>query len=187
WGVLPEPFGSLFRNDSLVRAAQSLLRTPNLALYLNRILLKDSDWSGAVSPHQDMPYFSGGTEKLAVFLPLSRTLARGGNGGLIFLKGSHRYGNLQRGTIRRELFPPMEELAPDLEVGDAILMNFLTWHFSEAAAVPAERPMLQIVYQPASDGSYGTAKLGVPEPTLVSGTWQTRYFAAWGVSTVPDT
>ncbi|HYM03688.1 MAG TPA: hypothetical protein VET85_12130, partial [Stellaceae bacterium] len=47
WGVLPEPFGSLFRNDSLVRAAQSLLRTPNLALYLNRILLKDSDWSGA--------------------------------------------------------------------------------------------------------------------------------------------
>ena len=119
-------------------------------------------------------------------MPLTRTVARNGNGGLIFLKGSHKYGNLQRGTIRREMFPAMEELAPDLEVGDIVLVDFLTWHYSEDAVIPGDRPLIQIVYQPSSDGSYVGPRFGVPKPTLVSGRWMTEHFAVWGESTIPD-
>jgi ectoine hydroxylase-related dioxygenase (phytanoyl-CoA dioxygenase family) len=184
-GVLPEPLSTLYRQQSLVRAAQTLLGAGDVALYMNRILLKDSTWSGAVAIHQDMPYFSGGLEKVSVFVPLTPTQARHGNGGLIFVKGSHKYGTLRRGTIRRELFAPMEDSAPDLEIGDAVLMDFLTWHYSEQAPAPDDRPMMQIVYQPASDGSYSSAEMGVAQPTLVSGKWLTSHFAAFE-STTPD-
>jgi len=185
-GSLPEPLDSLYRHESLVKAVQRILGTENVALYMNRVLLKDHEWNGAVAIHQDMPYFSGGLNKVSVFVPLTPTAARNGNGGLIFLKGSHKYGNLQRGSIRREKFPPLDELAPDLEVGDVILMDFLTWHYSEDAVVPGDRPLMQIAYQPSSDGSYAGPTLGVPQPTLVSGRWMTAHFAAWGESTIPD-
>jgi hypothetical protein len=38
-GVLPEPLGSLYRQQSLVHAAQTLLGAGDVALYMNRILL----------------------------------------------------------------------------------------------------------------------------------------------------
>jgi hypothetical protein len=186
FGILPEPLASLYRQPSLVHAAQTLLGTQDVALYMNRLLLKDATWNGAVAIHQDMPYFSGGVAKVSVFVPLTPTQARDGNGGLIFVKGSHKYGNLRRGTIRRESFAPMEDSAPDLEIGDTVLMDFLTWHYSELAPLPDDRPMMQIVYQPASDGSYASAELGVAQPTLVSGKWLTSHFAAFGDSTIPD-
>jgi ectoine hydroxylase-related dioxygenase (phytanoyl-CoA dioxygenase family) len=185
-GRLPMGIDLLWKHPVLVDAAQAVLGTENIALYMNRILLKDKDWNGAVSAHQDMPYFHGGLNKMSVFVPLSSTKARGGNGGLIFIKGSHLFGNLERGTIKRELFPSMEDIAPDLDVGDAIFMDFLTWHYSDDAPVPSERPLLQIVYQPSSDGSYAGPDLGVANPTLVSGVWQTSRFTARGQSTKPD-
>ncbi len=86
----------------------------------------------------------------------------------------------------RERFPPLEDLAPDLKVGDVVLMDFLTWHYSEDAVHPNDRPLLQITYQPASDGSYGSGKVGVSRPTLVSGKWMTEHFAACFESTIPD-
>jgi hypothetical protein len=185
-GPLPEPLACMCRHESLVTSVQTLLGTNNIALYMNRILLKDAKWSGAVAIHQDMPYFSGGLDKVSVFVPLTPTAARNGNGGLIFVKGSHKFGNLQRGTIRRDNFPPLEELGPDLDVGDVVFVNFLTWHYSDDAVNPADRPLIQIAYQPSSDGSYGGATLGVPEPLLISGQWETTSFAAWGESTIPD-
>jgi hypothetical protein len=184
--TLPEPLGSIYRHPAIVEAIHAILGTTDVALYMHRMLLKDEEWSGSVAIHQDMPYFHGGLPKVSVFVPLTPTMARGGNGGLIFLKGSHRYGNLQRGTIRRDCFPNMEEMAPDLEVGDVVFMDFLTWHYSEDAVVPGERPLMQIVYQPATDGSYGSLQLGVPSPTLVSGSWLTKHFTAWNESTIPD-
>jgi hypothetical protein len=177
---------SIWKHPTFVEKAKELLKTEDLALYMNRVLLKDKNWSGAVSIHQDMPYFHGDTKKLSVFVPLTPTQAIGGNGGLIFIKGSHKFGNLQRGMVKREIFPEMGDLAPDLEVGDVVYMNFLTWHFSDDAPVPSERPLMQIVYQPASDGSYGSEELGVREPTLVSGSWKTTHFAPYGKSTIPD-
>ena len=113
-GTLPEPLDSLYRHESLVKAVQRTLGTENVALYMNRLLLKDHEWNGAVAIHQDMPYFSGGLNKVSVFVPLTRTAARNGNGGLIFLKGSHKYGNLQRGSIRREKFAPRWRNSPPI-------------------------------------------------------------------------
>jgi len=185
-GSLPEPLDSVYRHPNLVKTVQRILGTEDVALYMNRVLLKDREWNGAVAIHQDMPYFSGGLNKVSVFVPLTPTAARNGNGGLIFLKGSHKYGNLQRGTIRREVFPAMDELAPDLDVGDIVLMDFLTWHYSEDAVIPGDRPLMQLAYQPSSDGSYIGPTAGVPKPTLVSGRWLTEHFAVWGESTTPD-
>src|SRR5437868_6929536 len=58
-GSLPEPLDSLYRHEGLVKAAQRILGTEDVALYMNRLLLKDHEWNGAVAIHQDMPYFSG--------------------------------------------------------------------------------------------------------------------------------
>lgn len=184
-GVLPGLIGDLYRHPRMVDLATSVLGA-DVALYMNRILLKDEHWSGAVAIHQDMPYFNGGQQKLAVFVPLCPTVGEGGNGGLKFVVGSHRYGGLERGTINRSEFEPMPDAAPVLDVGDIVLMNFMTWHYSDDAAVADERPLMQIVYQPSHDGSFGGPKIGVPVPTLVAGEWKTSYFSEWNRGVTPD-
>ncbi|MCU1390645.1 MAG: hypothetical protein JWL72_3983, partial [Ilumatobacteraceae bacterium] len=158
----------------------------DVALYMNRVLIKDEHWTGAISIHQDMPYFNGGQRKVSIFVPLERTQADGGNGGLKFVVGSHRYGNLERGTINLADFEPMPVLAPDLDVGDVVVMDFLTWHYSETPATPSERPLLQLAYQAADDGSYGGELFGVAAPTLVAGSWRTRHFAQCRKGVIPD-
>jgi hypothetical protein len=184
-GTLPSAIADLYRHPSLVALATSVLG-PDVCLYMNRILLNDTHWSGAVAIHQDMPYFTGGQDKLSIFVPLCPTAADGGNGGLRFVVGSHRYGARSRGTVDRSQFAPMEDIGPSLEVGDIVAMNLMTWHYSEDATRPDERPLMQIVYQPATDGSYGGPRLGVVEPTLVAGRWKTRHFAEWERGVQPD-
>ena len=164
------PLECLPGNLMITDLVKSILGTQDVALYFYRLLLKDAAWWGEVALHQDMPYFHGGLQKVSVFVPLVPVYGR--NGGLVFVKGSHKYGNLNRGTIDRSKFEPMDDLAPDLEVGDIVLMDFLTWHYSEKTKGPMpERPLMQITYQPATDGSF----CGAPE--LISGKWQTQYFS----------
>jgi ectoine hydroxylase-related dioxygenase (phytanoyl-CoA dioxygenase family) len=177
FGSLNDFTKNLYTHPKIINLIKNLLNDSNIALYMNRLLLKDKNWNGDVPLHQDMPYFNGGHNKVSIFIPLQPVQAENGNGGLKFILHSHRYGNLQRGTIEKNSFAPMPELAPDLAVGDLILMNFFTWHYSEKAIQPDERPLLEIVYQPSSDGSYGGIKYGVAEPTLICGEWQTTYFA----------
>jgi len=180
-GSLPPPLGSIFTVPPLVHIAQQILG-PDVALYFTRLLVKDGRWNGAVALHQDMPYFHGGQNKLCIFLPLTPFNPR--NGCINFIRGSHKFGNVGiRGTILHSEFPNLTIAAPELEVGDILLCDFLTWHFSEAATVFEDRPLLQIVYQPASDGSY----FGTPdEPTLVSGHWRTSLFNKYGTGITPD-
>ncbi len=185
-GAPPAPADVLYRHPDLVALAQGWLGTVDVAVYMNRLLVKDAAWSGAVALHQDMPYFHGGTRKLSVFVPLTATQAVGGNGGLQFWAGSHKYGLAARGTLDASAFAPMRVVAPTLAVGDAVAMDFMTWHASEAAEVPGPRPLVQIVYQPASDGSYGGPTLGVASPMLASGAWQTDRFWAFNTGVVRD-
>jgi hypothetical protein len=185
FGVLPGVLNEIYTHPKMVHVANTVLG-PDVALYMNRILVKDDHWGGPVQIHQDMPYFNGGQRKLSAFVPLKPTAADGGNGGLKYVVGSHKYGSLSRGTIDRSKFAEMSDLAPTLEVGDVAFMNFLTWHYSENPVVPDDRPLMQIVYQPASDGSFGGQKLGVAAPTLVTGVWQTSHFAEWNVGVTPD-
>jgi hypothetical protein len=174
-GVLNGNLGRLYSNERLVSAAQSLLADNDIALYGNRMLLKDERWNGGVETHQDITSFHGGLQKLSAFVPLQSHTPE--TGGLKVIKGSHRYGNLGiQGTIFPEEFAEMEVVVPSLEVGDMLFMDFLTWHYSEAALVESDRPLMQIIYQSASDGSY----YQLSEPTLVAGNWRTKYFIPHG-------
>jgi Phytanoyl-CoA dioxygenase (PhyH) len=180
-GTLPPPLGEVHAHGVLKAIANQLLG-PDVALYMSRLLVKDSQWNGSVATHQDFPYFSGGSYKLSVFVPL--TDCRQEHGALKFIAGSHKLGNLGvRGTIEHEKFPELRVDAPDLAVGDVLLADFLVWHYSEEATVLTERPLMQIVYQPAHDGSY----YGMPDaPSLVSGDWRTKQFVRFGDRIRPD-
>lgn len=165
---------ALPRNPLIADVVRGILGTHHMALYMNRLLLKDASSPDGVEPHQDYPYFHGGLPKLCVFVPLLPVKAA--EGGLIFLKGSHKLGVKARGDLNRALYPPFEDVAPDLEPGDVVLMNILTWHYS-LRGNGEPRPILQIGYQPSTDGSYGGKILGVTEPTLISGEWKTTEFS----------
>jgi hypothetical protein len=186
FGVLPSPIGDIYKHPALVSLANLVLDDDDVALYMNRLLVKDHEWTGAVAIHQDMPYFNGGQRKVSIFVPLEPTQADGGNGGLKFVVGSHRYGNLERGTIDRSYFEAMSDEGPSLEVGDIVVMNFLTWHYSGVAVTEDERPILQIAYQPSDDGSFAGEAFGVNEPTLVTGSWRTRHFVQCRKGVIPD-
>ncbi len=180
--ALPPPLADIYREDALISIARSVLG-PDVALYFLRMLVKDDHWNGPVATHQDMPYFHGGQEKLSVFVPLVPfTQAKG---ALKFVTGSNKFGNLgMRGAIDHPRFPQLAVAAPEAAPGDLLLADFHVWHFSETATEPGDRPILQIVYQPASDGSY----FGLPDaPTLACGEWRTTFFSKFGESITPDT
>lgn len=174
-GPLPDCVGNLYRSPELVGVVTAILGTDDIALYLNRVLIKDPHWRGEVSVHQDCPYFSGSTDKVSLFVPLEPMGAR--NGGMVFLAKSHRYGLMQRGTIKLESFD-LEPIAPEMSPGDVAAMDFFTWHYSVESIEPSPRPILQIVYQRSSDGTY-CPEHGVAEPTLVCGEWRTDRFLAY--------
>lgn len=180
FGTLPSVIANLYKDEKLVEVAHQVLRTQDIALYMTRILMKDERWNGAVATHQEVPYFHGGMNKLVAFVPLQTHNEM--TGGLKLVKGSHRYGNLGRGAIEHEQFPDLEVVSPSLEVGDVMFMDFCTWHYSEAAKISCNRPLMQIAYQPATDGSY----YSLEGPTLVSGQWQTRYFTKFGDRILQD-
>mgnify|MGYP002777094894 CR=1 FL=1 len=175
FGRLPATIQDLYKTEALVKIAQQLLREANIALYMTRLLIKDADWNGPVANHQDMPAFHGTMQKLSAFVPLQPH--NPATGGLKVVKGSQRYGNLGVfGTIHLEAFPAMEIIEPSLDVGDVMFVDFLTWHYSEEATEPSERPLLQIAYQSAEDGAY----YELEQPTLVAGEWKTEYFTRHG-------
>jgi hypothetical protein len=134
-----------------VRAAARAILGDDYCRLLARFLIKDSAYSGPVPAHQDYPYFGGQPVKLNVFVPM--TPCNRSNGSLIFIKGSHRYGPLERGTIDIDRFPELEREAIEIEPGDLLIADFLSWHYSEGAPDPTPRVMVQVIYQPSSDPS----------------------------------
>ncbi|WP_068316113.1 phytanoyl-CoA dioxygenase family protein [Polycladidibacter hongkongensis] len=184
-GCLSGEISRICESPKLLDIAQKLLGD-DIALYMNRLLVKDGVWSGEVSVHQDLPYFNGSAQKISFFIALEPCTAIAGNGGLSFVRGSHHYGPLERGTIQLQDWPQMEILSPSLQVGDVVAMDFLCWHYSEAAVRAEPRPLLQIVYQNACDGSYSGRPFGVAEPRLMRGIWRTEHFAELRKGIVPD-
>jgi Phytanoyl-CoA dioxygenase (PhyH) len=178
FGAPPGPIGSVWKHPRLVEVMQKLLGE-DVALYMNRLLLKNEKWAGSVPIHQDMAYLNGQQRKVSAFVPLQPVGRR--NGGTRFAGGSHRLGLLERSTslapgMPPELPPGMKEVVPEMDVGDVLLFDILTWHWSEEAQVKNDRPQLQIVYQPATDGSYAGPAFGVSAPQLVCGQWRTQDF-----------
>lgn len=184
YGTLPAPLGQLYAHPSLLSRLHPLLG-PDIAVYYNRLLVKDDEWNGAVAAHQDMPYFHGSIRKYAVFVPLTRFDKA--SGGLYMLAGSHKMGFLgQGGTIDWQSYPQFPPVEAVLSPGDICIMDFLTWHFSEDALEAGERPVMQMVYQSADDGSHFGADFGTPSPLLACGQWRTEHFCRLGQHISPD-
>jgi len=139
-------------SDSVaLREAATAVLGPDLSHLVDRVLIKDKSFGGEIEAHQDWPYFGGDTRKLNVFVPLSR--CRPENGMIIFYRGSHILGPVERGAIDVDRYPQFEPLCPDIDVGDVLFADFLTWHSSGIALQNDDRILLQVVLQPTSDRS----------------------------------
>ena len=149
-GLDYEWFKPLLLNPKILDLMTTILG-PDVVCSGWRVLAKDRHYKQAVHVHQDWPYNPGDTNKVTVFLPLTRVNFE--NGGLIFLEESHYYGPVSRGPIDLSRIPPMEETCPDTAVGDIVLCDFLTWHYSLPKLNDDERLMIQLNYQPARDAS----------------------------------
>jgi hypothetical protein len=124
---------------------------PDVCYLLGRVLMKDKAFAGSIEVHQDWPYFGGDTRKLNAFVPLTR--CRPENGMIVFYEGSHAMGPVERGAIDVGRYPEFAPYCPDLEVGDILFADFLTWHSSAPSVEDEDRILLQVVLQPGSDRS----------------------------------
>jgi hypothetical protein len=149
-GLPYEWFEPLVRQPELISLATAFLG-PDVCARGWRILAKDKHFSKAIHIHQDWPYNPGDTRKLTLFVPL--TPVNKANSALIFLEKSHLLGPVSRGPLDPSRFPPMNEVQFNIDVGDLLLCDFLTWHYSDAPENEDERLMIQLNYQPASDPS----------------------------------
>lgn len=175
-GDLPIPVGDFYKNTVIVSFMQKLLGS-DLALYMNRINVKDRQFDAHIHMHQDIPYFHGGDLKVSAFTAI--TEMNFCNGGMIFVKGSHKLGRLAQGrdTIDPFQYQAKEVVIPTLQPGDCLIAHIYVWHASVANAIKKDRALVQSIYQPSTDGSFYQQSLSCP--TLVTGRWKTQRFMEW--------
>lgn len=140
---------------------------PDLALYVQRFVIKDKHSKKDVFIHQDYCYDLGLPEKTSVFLPLGPM--NPDNGGLMFFPGTHSLGYLgDAGELNRHILDPdWPVVCPSLQPGDLVLMHECTWHGSGPHIQGPDRVVVQMTFQPASDPSgiellRGNSPLGMP-------------------------
>ena len=181
-GRLPGPVGEVYRHPSVVCIVRRLLGD-DVALYINRLNVKDTAFHDPIHLHQDLPYFSGGEKKVNVFLALQHINLN--NGAMVFVPKSHDLGILDRNTIDISKHPELDVLVPSLQPGDLVFSHINLWHSSVPNTQQTDRVLLQMIYQPATDGSYYPPS--VPEPTLAAGDWKTKTFTPWETITAATT
>ena len=159
---IPEVLAGIHRCPELLDTMQMIY--PDLALYMQRFVVKDRRSRAPVFLHHDFGYDLGWPEKTAVFVPL--TEANAGNGGLTFFPGTHALGYMgDVGEINPEVLEPgWPSVTPSLRPGDIAMMHECTWHSSSTPTTDVDRVLVQITYQPANDPS-GVA--------LLRGEWRT--------------
>jgi hypothetical protein len=144
-------FEDLIHHPRLLAYVQSVLG-PDLCVGTWRVVMKDAKhFSGPIGVHQDWPYFGGNTNKLNIFIPI--TPMNRANGAMVFHRGSHLMGPVERGDIDASRYPDLPEVCAEVEVGDVLAADFLTWHYSPPASTPSDRILVQMVFLPASDPS----------------------------------
>jgi hypothetical protein len=181
-GELPSPVGQVYKHPNITRIVNRLLGE-DVALYINRLNVKDTAFNDAIHLHQDIPYFNGGEKKMNVFLALQDINLN--NGAMVYVPKSHDLGILDRNTIDISKHPELEVLVPSLRPGDLVFAHINLWHSSVPNTQQTDRVLLQMIYQPATDGSY--YPLSVSKPTLVSGEWKTKTFTPWETITAATT
>lgn len=139
---------------------------PDLALFKQRIVIKDKNSRKPVFPHNDFCYDYGWPEKTTVFIPLS--VSNEENGGISFYPGTHHFGYMgDAGEVNLDMISAEWPLiCPSLNPGDIALCHTCTWHCSPEHVGGPDRILVQVTFQPADDPS---------SIKLLRGNWRTRY------------
>lgn len=162
---LPPKLDQFYKSESVVKIAQEVIG-PNVALYHNRIVMKDKGAQHNVFLHQDFSYHLGFPYKCNLFIPLFNCGLQ--EGGLTYHLGSHQYGYLgDAGEINPDRFIPWQKVTPELKLGDVAVMNGLTWHESGPNNSAVDRVLFDIIVQPSFDPS------GID---LIAGEWETDFW-----------
>ncbi len=137
-----QEFEDVFRDESFTTLWNKLFNG-NVGLSFVRLLSKSADSPSAVILHQDISYQYGDNEQYSLFLALSE--CHNLNGGLSLYPGTHKLGYLgDAGELESSVLPnDLTAVCPELNVGDVLLMNSNTWHFSQAYSQGHERLMLE--------------------------------------------
>lgn len=161
---LPHKLAEIHKCPELLDTLEVLY--PDLALFMQRFVIKDSNSRAAVFPHNDFCYDFGWPEKTTVFVPL--TVSSRENGGISFYPGTHHFGYLgDAGEVNTEIIEPGWPLVcPTLNPGDVALCHTCTWHCSPQPTKGPDRVLVQATFQPASDPS---------SVAVLRGKWRTRY------------
>ena len=153
----PEVLAQVHAFPAILDVMQQLY--PDLALFMQRFVIKDRSSRNAVFPHSDFAYDYGWPEKTTVFIPFSPSNQK--NGGISFYPGTHFF------EVNTDLLSPDWPLiCPELEPGDIAMCHTCTWHCSPEFVSGPDRILVQATYQPASDPS---------STVLLRGDWKTRY------------
>jgi hypothetical protein len=160
--ALPPALAEIHRCEHLLDVGQLIY--PDLALYMQRMLVKDEKSRAPVFLHHDFGYDTGWPEKTSMFVPLTRMDES--NGGLACYPGTQKFGYLgDVGEFDRAILgADWPRLCPAMEPGDVLLVHECTWHESAEHKTGPDRVMAQITYQPASDPS---------STALLRGSWRT--------------
>ena len=177
-GKLPSPLGDVVEHPVITGIVKKLLG-PDVALYINRLNVKDQAFTDLIHLHQDIPYFNGGVNKINFFIALQDINLN--NGAMVYVPGSHHLGILDRNTIDISKHPELQVVVPSLRPGDLVIADIRLWHSSVPNTQVTDRVLLQMMFQPADDGSY--YPLSVPEPRLIAGKWRTNEFKPWKIIT----
>jgi hypothetical protein len=173
FGQLAGSLGEIYKNEKIISVVKDILGE-DLALYFNRLMIKDPDAPDSVTPHQDMPYFHGSVNKVTVFVFLSGN--HKDDGGMVFVPNSSRFGLLPRGNLNLTQLPKIPYVSPELGPRDVVFSDFFTWHWSWPQKNKMDRPIIQLAYQESSDGSWEDKFMS--GPVLVSGQWKTNNFVS---------
>jgi hypothetical protein len=87
----PPETADVHRHEKLLDIAEEI-HGPDIALYNQRLLVKDWHGRAAVFMHQDFSFQTGWPDKTSVFVALY--LANADDGGMIFYPETHHYGYL---------------------------------------------------------------------------------------------
>ncbi|MEM7130829.1 MAG: phytanoyl-CoA dioxygenase [Chloroflexota bacterium] len=161
---LPSTLAEIHKCPELLDIMQVLY--PDLALFMQRFVIKDANSRNQVFTHGDFCYDYGWPEKTTVFIPLS--ISSPDNGGISFYPGTNHFGYLgDAGEVNTEILGgdwPL--ICPTLEPGDIALCHTCTWHCSPPHVSGPDRILVQATFQPSSDPS---------STSLLRGEWRARY------------
>jgi len=162
--AVPTGLAEIHKCPALLDVMEALY--PDLALFMQRFVIKDHNSRSPVFVHNDFCYDYGWPEKTTVFIPLS--VSNFENGGISFYPGTHHFGYLgDAGEVNTEILgPDWPLICPSLYPGDIALCHTCTWHCSPPHINGPDRILVQATFQPASDPS---------STALLRGKWKTRY------------